>query len=120
MVYTCDWPGDSGDGTCGKPARWFVDGGTYHRPVCGGHNRSGDQLIENIDPKKVPGWKPPVVPERKVPRMEHPITITELTAEVPPGSDKVTASPSRPPLREALEDVAVELCLALKRKLEKL
>jgi hypothetical protein len=126
MIYTCDWPGGSGDGTCGLQAAWFIDGGgCSHRPLCQIHFVSGAKRIEEVDPAKVPG--------RMVPR-DLPRSLTETGLRVenlppkygsgvprnillePPEPDP-PSTPSRPPLRDALVDVAVELCELAKRRL---
>jgi hypothetical protein len=123
-MYTCDWPASGG--VCGKQAFWFANGGAYHRPLCVEHSleyqgsRSDVRRIDEIDPAKVP-QKILTQAERKrltgVRRNGRPFpdVFTAADAAPPPS---VAPPLSRPPLREALADVAISFLRNLKKKLD--
>jgi hypothetical protein len=124
-VLTCDYPGGSGDGTCGRPASWFYDSGTYHRPLCDEHGSVGGAAltakpIREINPTKVPGWKPmkPVDP------LLWASVAAERYDDPPPmianpmPSTAAPPTPSRPPLKDALVDVAVAVCELLGKRIK--
>jgi hypothetical protein len=84
LQFTCDWPGESGDGTCGAVAVWFQDHPDgYHRPLCDEHRESGvcqirledGNLHYLFDPRKVPLKPPPQVPKLLG---KKPITMADL------------------------------------------
>jgi hypothetical protein len=117
MGYRCDMPGDGPDGTCGRGACWFLEADGIHRPICANHDVDVAKVepIDGIDPTKVPGWWKPQAAEPR-----NPPEAQTQGNPLPQFLIPVSSTPSRPPLREALEDVAVEFCEAVKRRLKKL
>lgn len=118
MGYRCDMPGDGPDATCGRGACWFIESDGIHRPICANHDVDVAKVkpIEGVDPKKVPGWWKSLGAHTQV----NPPEAQTQGDPLPQFFGPVSSTPSRPPLREALEDVAVELCEAVKRRLKKL
>lgn len=135
MEYRCERPGSSPDGSCGKPATRFFDGGTYHRPICDDCGKGMlDQLqphirlIKFVDPAKVPFLERRTESERRVPRRDPepattytPVEPETLKAEVEmPAESVAEPMPSRPPLRAAFADLAVAVLRLAAKKVEEM
>lgn len=106
--YYCDWP--VGGSVCGKEAKWFIDQGSSHRPVCAEHATGNEcHKLGLVDPAKVP-HKWPTQAERAAQADEKPQFISGIT-EPPP-------RPSRPPLRDVMADLAAALLETAKEKVE--
>jgi hypothetical protein len=97
--FTCDWPEIGG--VCGKPATWYLDGGSYQRPMCKGCvqlldpsalARAHRMDAGGFDPMKVPGARKKFVPARPdVDKTAEPLTEIAVVAppEGPDGSSSV-------------------------------
>lgn len=135
--YTCDWP-KFGGSACGERAQWFFEVDRVHRPICDDCTalaarvaEEADKAIEflpidAVDPDRVP-QKIPTQAERRALGLEGEIPPgieTPPGIEVPPAPPTTPSDPapsfrpSRPPLREALEDLAVSVLLVAREKVE--
>jgi hypothetical protein len=103
LQFTCDWPGESGDGTCGKGAPWaeiHPDG--YQRPLCEEHMvacaRTGSRIVRMrepngrldhaFDPRKVPLKPPPQVPKLLGKQPPPPMEVAAPGGVVMPANPK--------------------------------
>ena len=125
---------------CGKQAFWFTDGGQYHRPLCAGHSEQTQALLKLrqpiglIDPAKVPQKLPTQEEQARLgdhwivhegatvqttgaqpPFVRNPMFQPLEPVDVPPS---VAPPLSRPPLKDALADVALAFLGFVKKKIE--
>jgi len=110
-TFGCDWPINGV--ACGKPAQWFIEVDGVHRPLCdectGYAARIAEasntplhfEPIDGVDAERIP---------KKIPTQAERMGIgypppPKTSPSIPPALDP-EPRPSRPPLRQALADLA--------------